>query len=497
MKVLIFYQRGWAIRFGIPICSAIKYSFPDAQISALVMKQTAFEHIQKQNSINFENIWIWDKYLHAPDEVIGDRTVSLREVCDFLGVEGIWENVQSLRAHIRDYGKRYYYAYSQSVSDEHLTKIIYATYLLVKEIHEKFKPDAIIVPNFVGIQHLFFMHYCRKYNVYIRGFTDSRFDRSRVILIENELDDGGPVHEKFKNILQSRSEPSKHCKEIFLNFKNNLLAKTKAKSSSVNYGLLDKPSLKRIASQVYRKFKRTNQFYKSVVSIDNSGVRIAIRDHLTHYKNVTDVNSFKYDEVPNAPFVFFPLQFQPEQTIDVFSPFFNNQIETARLVAMSLPYDVTLVVKDHPAMVGYRNASYLQKIQTQPNIKLVDYRVSSAKLISESIGVISPGGTVILEAAFVGKKAIQLGDNAIYTNFSHVLYFTHLRELRRQIATWFYSPIDQKLADFQILAWIQAVLDKGIDMDYFSAWEAKEKFDITPMTDAIVSDMKQHFKGDN
>ena len=47
-------------------------------------------------------------------------------------------------------------------------------------------------------------------------------------------------------------------------------------------------------------------------------------------------------------FIYFPLQFQPEEIIDVKSPFFSNQIETARQVALSLPGSYTLVVKDHP-----------------------------------------------------------------------------------------------------------------------------------------------------
>ena len=68
---------------------------------------------------------------------------------------------------------------------------------------------------------------------------------------------------------------------------------------------------------------------------------------------------------------------QPELAIDVLAPFFTNQIEVARLIAMSLPDDYTLVVKDHPIMVGLRRPRYLDKIQKLPNVKLIDYSIKT------------------------------------------------------------------------------------------------------------------------
>ena len=49
-----------------------------------------------------------------------------------------------------------------------------------------------------------------------------------------------------------------------------------------------------------------------------------------------------------------PLLLQPEENIDLVSTRFNNQIETARLVAMSLPANMCLVIKDHPHMIEKR-----------------------------------------------------------------------------------------------------------------------------------------------
>src|SRR3989344_3597300 len=110
-----------------------------------------------------------------------------------------------------------------------------------------------------------------------------------------------------------------------------------------------------------------------------------LRDHYAKkwYRYCAD--RFPYHALDSIKkYVYFPLQFQPEEAIDVTAPFFNNQIETARLVAQSLPDDFTLVVKDHPDMAELRSPSYLQKIARTPNVKLVDYRVSSERLLKDA-----------------------------------------------------------------------------------------------------------------
>ena len=140
--------------------------------------------------------------------------------------------------------------------------------------------------------------------------------------------------------------------------------------------------------------------------------RLILRDYYTSRKNKKFSENFNYYPLEKIKkFVYFPLQIQPEIAVDAAAPFFANQLETARQVAMSLPDDYTLVVRDVPVMAtsGRRSCSYLEKLARTPNVKLIDYRISPQEVLKQADLVVSPGGTTLAEAAFYCKPGIQIG----------------------------------------------------------------------------------------
>ena len=144
---------------------------------------------------------------------------------------------------------------------------------------------------------------------------------------------------------------------------------------------------------------------------DDRSFFIVIRDFITFFGNLISERFFTYDKLEqNRKFAFYPLQVQPEASLDVLAPLFNNQIETARQIAMQLPSELTLVVKDHPNMYGRRPVSYLDKIKKTPNVKLIDFRHDGSKILSKSEILIASTGSIIMEAAILEKPCLQLGE---------------------------------------------------------------------------------------
>ena len=181
---------------------------------------------------------------------------------------------------------------------------------------------------------------------------------------------------------------------------------------------------------------------------------------------------FRSDLDKIGRFAFLPLQFQPEATIDTQSARFNNQIETARQVAMSLPGDMTLVVKDHPTMVGYRPPSYLEKISRLPNVKLVDPRVHSEKILKRASLVVTSGGTVIFEAAVLRVPCIQmggLGKTLLLPNISRHTDFSSLDKKIVEILSW---NMDSSEYDQRLINYVAAMYDVGFEADYTAIWES-------------------------
>ena len=184
------------------------------------------------------------------------------------------------------------------------------------------------------------------------------------------------------------------------------------------------------------------------------------------------MQSFAYYPLENLKkYVYFPLQFQPEATIDVASPYFANQIETARQVAMSLLGDYTLVVKEHPAMYGYRSPSYIEKIARTVNVKLIDYRIPSEVVIRGADLIVSPNSTTLAESAYLKKPAIQLGDLGTTLLLPNVFPHKDMTTLSKKIKIALSIDLNTKEYEKKLENYVAAILDTSFEVDYIALWE--------------------------
>lgn len=106
------------------------------------------------------------------------------------------------------------------------------------------------------------------------------------------------------------------------------------------------------------------------------------------------------------------LHYQPEYTSEGLGKFYIDQRFLIDNIASSLPADMHLVVKEHPTMVGLRDADFYAKIAASPNVILLDHAFDSIELIKGSSIVFTIVGTPALEAMFMGKPAIMFGEYA-------------------------------------------------------------------------------------
>jgi hypothetical protein len=143
------------------------------------------------------------------------------------------------------------------------------------------------------------------------------------------------------------------------------------------------------------------------------------------------------------PFVFFPLHFEPEQTLLIKTPYFTNQIEVITNIAKSLPVEFTLLVKEHPAMrlSGWRKISDYKKILNIPNVKMIHPAVSNEEIIPKSSLVITISGTSGLEAAFYNKSSIVFTD-VNYSKLSSVYRLRNWDDLPKAILNSLKTKVD-------------------------------------------------------
>ncbi|MBF0142364.1 MAG: hypothetical protein HQL57_02910 [Magnetococcales bacterium] len=500
-RVLIFYQRNWGILFGQYLCERLAATWPGSRFAALVIRNTALAHLLAQDRVPFERYWYWDDYLNDPDRFLDGDATTLGEICREVGVDSIWPLVQSLRTLVKDYRRKYYYAFTQSVSDAEIVKVVRVTYRLVRQMLDEFDPEVIILPNAVSLPHLLTIALAKKRGIFVRWPTDSKVSGRNIWVEDGDLA-GGLLHRRMAAVTDADLSGLAHLAEAraylekfrreFIKPEDFLRTVVPGRSW---WGLVDpRYYLKMGELALRRRFYRKHRAKRGqVVTIDNAPPWVRIRDRWASYRYQRHAMTRVYDPVPER-FLFFPLQVQPEQSTDVVAPFFNNQLEAARLTAMALPDDLTLVVKDHPAMADKRTPGYLFKLQHQANVKLVDYRTPAEELLRRSVGVVSLSGTALMEAVFLNKPAIQLGNMALSLLFPQVRRctdFTLLGGVIREHILGFEPQRPEN--ELRTLAYIALVWEEGFALNYGSMWEHGEAGDRGPMWEALLRELNAWF----
>lgn len=138
-----------------------------------------------------------------------------------------------------------------------------------------------------------------------------------------------------------------------------------------------------ISSEIYRKIKSLFRFYfiKLSTVLRGSGM-------------------------PTGNYVLLGLHVQPEASIDVVGYRFRDQIRFAEMIAECLPINFTLVVKEHPHAIGSRPFGFYKRLLNIKNIRVVTFANSSENLLQRASLVITVAGTMSLEAACLGVKAV-------------------------------------------------------------------------------------------
>lgn len=114
---------------------------------------------------------------------------------------------------------------------------------------------------------------------------------------------------------------------------------------------------------------------------------------------------------PAEGYDFFPLHFSPESSINVPAPFFIDQTRIVDKILLERSGNRALVLKEHPAMYGFRPRGFFRSLKSRPFVLFVSRLTPSTQLIRGAATVYSVTGTACLEAFFLGVSWVQFGNN--------------------------------------------------------------------------------------
>lgn len=191
----------------------------------------------------------------------------------------------------------------------------------------------------------------------------------------------------------------------------------------------------------------------------------------------------------DSSFAYFPLQVSPERSNLSAAPNFTNQLEVIHNIAMSLPLDYKLYVKEHPIQIvsNWRKISFYKEILKIPNVELLHPTFPNDELLKKCSLVIVVTGTNGLLAAFYEKPSIVFSD-VLYSSLPSVHTVKNLEDLPSLIRT----AVNTKVNNSDLNKYVNTILKNSFELNIFSIYNdmMKEFFYDAFTTDVYIPKLK-------
>ena len=140
-----------------------------------------------------------------------------------------------------------------------------------------------------------------------------------------------------------------------------------------------------------------------------------------------------FEIIRKKKYAMYFLHVQPELSVEEAAFEYQDQVNTLRNILASLPADMSLVVKEHPPMLGRRQIDVYGRLLHMPGIIFADALEDSHKLIANASVVVTLTGTAGLEAIYYGTPVIVLG-SVFFDCFNGVYKPENLQQLQKLLS---------------------------------------------------------------
>ena len=476
-KILYILQRNNAFK-QFPIVE--KFYQSGVKLSTLAFKKTTEKYVSTQSKVKFEGILNQSYIEENAKEIVEKNNYRFENFREDYGITSIWKHASSLRRKVLSYKKKYPFSFEQSASDEEIENYILAFGFELKNFFYKFKPDLCIGYIYGTIEFLLLEKLCNKEKIPYYNNSDTKVDNIAAFFYDTSHSKSF-FHHRTKNLNDSNKISKNKSKAE--NYISNYLIKSKSKDYTLT-NLLTEPSnldrkvfnisdIKLLFRSIYHTLKMYNVDKKKLDGSDNIDIYHNLRDYFTKQKNIFEVGRMKFDDLEVIKdFVYLPLGLYPETGLGMLNNVYDNQINTAKILARFLPNNLTLVVKDHPYAFGRNSKNFLLKLQKSPNVKLINHKIPNAHIYDKMKYLISFGGTSIFESCIYKKPAIQIGSLGIMNNLPNFYLLKDISKIEDLIL-----KIDENFKEYsnsdgyreKLINYISAAYDTGYFIDIYES----------------------------
>jgi len=186
--------------------------------------------------------------------------------------------------------------------------------------------------------------------------------------------------------------------------------------------ILKKPIYLLRPLKLYGFIKRTIDVYKKLPEWRDPFARFFHENELEYFEHIIQYEESEYDL--SVPYVYFPMQLQPEMTTSALGGWFRDQALAIEALARLLPENVRIYVKENPKQGAYmRGPMFFHRLKRIPNVTIVPSYADTHVLSNNALFVSTITGTVGWEAVRKGKKVLIFG-NTWYQSFPGVFKYS-------------------------------------------------------------------------
>ena len=347
------------------------------------------------------------------------------------------------------------------------------TYNLVSSVLRFFdqtKPQVVVtficVTSFDYITSLI----CRKRNIKFFNLRPSRIDN--YIFLDSSIYEPAGFFEKYTD--RQSSEEAHNIAEQYIDktVKKGLAYEGVIQSTGKVQTRFKASKLKNlgtIVSDILYYFKNPeikgdNHLHNPILGLYYLNFYNNIYDKLTRSKlkgKYASLDSFKDEE-----FIFYPLHTEPEVSLLVYGKPLIDQLNIIKLISLQLPIGKTLVIKEHPWMVGKRSIQFYKEVLKLGNVRIAEPSLKVNDIIKFAESVLVVTGSTGYDAILGNKPLITLGRspfNCLPENM--VLYLDNLSDFY----TKYINFLDIHKPDLELIEkFIANIVDHSVDVNLYS-----------------------------
>lgn len=496
MKACLIFQRRFT-RVAHSIAKKLRDEHGVSEFCGFVYLRSSFNFLKTQNEVPYSSLLL-DQNIH---DQYKDQPVDwnyIDQIEKEYGIPNLWPYIAVDRVVRHNMCVREYPYDKSPYSHEEMAKIFEIKARAIIEFLDREKPDFIFLPVVSAIGNMLFYHVGKKKGIKVLVGAETRIKQGYVL---SETYTGFSSVEKRFHELMSGAGPSKKEAEAIqyiTTYRDKPAPYLYVMNQFKNVGRkkelrwLYPPNLFRsaawFATMVGRTLKKGHRDYD-----DESPAAFFIDRTKRKIRSFIGFDDLFENFDSNRDYAYYPLHVEPEIATLLLGPHWTNQINLIKQIAQSLPLHFKLYVKEHPAMLGYRQRLYYKELKKIPNVVLLNPNTDPYSIIKHARLITTISGTAGWEGVLFKKPVITFG-HVYYNTLSTVKRMTNIEELASLVKAQLEHHAHN---ENELVQYVAALLENSADIGLHEIWEKgmdpeQEKVRIEAFTNLLAQAANLH-----